>query len=255
MAKQLSIITFTGRLGNLIGYRRNGTHCLRSMPAIVRQTAATRKAAQRFGMASKRGALIRNAFSGKLDVTCDGGHINRLTSALIPSAGNDTSSITNFRFNRYTGTDSLLPLTPRLSRNGVLHIPPQTLPAHKGISMLEIKVVASRIHFATGQVVATESAVLFAKTGEPFKGAACDVDIPGTGTLIVVLQVRGLQDHIPSGNRKYFAADIIAVQPPQPLHPTPHKRIYPKRLRLNLPSENTAVAAAPQLLRPRIQRE
>ncbi|MCW3464417.1 hypothetical protein [Chitinophaga nivalis] len=128
MAKQVSIITFTGRLGNLIGYSRNGQHFLRSMPAIVRQTAATRRAAQRFGMASKKAALIRSAFSGKLNVCGDSGHINRLTSALIPSAGKDISSITGFRFNRHMGTDSLLTSAPKLSRSGILHIPPQVIP-------------------------------------------------------------------------------------------------------------------------------
>src|SRR5262245_40815079 len=119
MAKQTSILTFTGKLGNLVGYRRNGKHCLRSMPVNVRQTAATRHAAQRFGMASKKGALIRNAFTSILDVRCDSSHINRLTSTLIPSAGKDTTSLTGFRFNRQTGTDSFFALAPRLSPNGI----------------------------------------------------------------------------------------------------------------------------------------
>ncbi|HVI45819.1 MAG TPA: hypothetical protein VM802_13170 [Chitinophaga sp.] len=255
MAKQISIITFTGKLGNLIGYRRNNQHFLRSMPAIVRQTTATRRAAQRFGIASKKGALIRSAFSGKLDVGCDGGHINRLTSRLIPSAGNDTSSITGFRFNRYTGTDRFLPLAPRLSRNGVLHIPPQSLPAHNGIRMLEIKVIATRIDFTTHQVAGTESAVLFVKTGGSFEGAACDVDVPGTGTLVVILQIRGMQDRIPSGNRQYFAADIIAVQPPQMLWKPRRKQFSPEYSRLKLLSEKISATVSPQPLLPCIQRE
>ncbi|HVI49333.1 MAG TPA: hypothetical protein VM802_30995 [Chitinophaga sp.] len=255
MAKQISIITFTGKLGNLIGYRRNGQHCLRSMPATVRQTAATRRAAQRFGMASKKGALIRHAFSGKLDVNCDSGHINRLTSTLIPSAGFDTGSIANFRFNRHTGTDRFLPLAPRLSRNGILHIPPQVLPTHKGINTLEIKVIAARIDFTTHQVAGTEVATLFVKTGEDFKGAACDVDVPGTGTLIVTLQIRGMQNQIPSGNRKHVAADIIAVQPPQTLPKTTHKQIYQRQHGLKLLSGKISFTASSQPLCPVIQRE
>lgn len=37
------------------------------------------------------------------------------------------------------------------------------------------------------------------------------------GTLVITLQVRGLKDNISSGNTKYLAADIVAVQPPQTL--------------------------------------
>ncbi|HVI47957.1 MAG TPA: hypothetical protein VM802_24025 [Chitinophaga sp.] len=254
MAKQTSILTFTGKLGNLIGYRRNSEYFVRSMPANVRQTTATRRAAQRFGMASKNGALIRNAFTGKLDVHYDSGHINRLTSALIPSAGRDTNSLTSFRFNRQTGTDKFLVSAPRLSRNGILHIPPQTLPVYKGISALEIKVIAARIHFATHQVTGTESAAFTVKTGEPFEGAACDVDIPGKGTLVVILQIRALLDDVPSRNAKYLAADIIAVQPPQTQQPL-HKPTRQQHPGLRPAPERIAAAAPVFYLPPIIQRE
>jgi hypothetical protein len=60
MAKQLSFITFTGKLGNLIGYERGGKYFLCSMPETVRQTAATRRAAQRFGLASSKAALTKS---------------------------------------------------------------------------------------------------------------------------------------------------------------------------------------------------
>ncbi|MCW3464416.1 hypothetical protein [Chitinophaga nivalis] len=122
--------------------------------------------------------------------------------------------------------------------------------------MLEIKVIAARIHFATQRVIDTESAVFFVKTGEVFHGAACHVDVPGTGTLVVLLQVRGMQqDHTPSGNRKYFAADIIAVQSSQILPQVPHRQIGQKRPLLKLLSEEIAVVIATQLLLSRIQRE
>ncbi|HVI49046.1 MAG TPA: hypothetical protein VM802_29540 [Chitinophaga sp.] len=252
MAKQTSFFTFTGKLGNLIGYRRSNEYFLRSMPANVRQTAATRRAAQRFGLASRKGALIRNTFSGRLDVHGDSGHINRLTSALIPSAGKDTSCIAGFRFNQRTGTDRFLTSVPRLSRNGILHIPPQTLPVCKGISALEIKVIAARIHFATHQVTGTESAVLLLKTGDAFEGAACDVDVPGKGTLVVILQIRGILGDVPSHNAKYLAADIIAVQPPQT------RQILHKPTRQQRPGskpEKRLITSSVPLFLPIIQRE
>ncbi|QEH42433.1 hypothetical protein [Chitinophaga sp. XS-30] len=64
MAKQTSFFTFTGKAGNMIGYYRDGKHYFRGMPETVRQTTATRRAAQRFGAASSKGRLIRSAFAG-----------------------------------------------------------------------------------------------------------------------------------------------------------------------------------------------
>ena len=225
MAYQNSILPFTGKLGNLVGYRRNGKYLLRSMPEIVRQTVATRRAALRFGMASRRGALIRHAFYGELDVCGDKTHGNRLTKTLIPSAGSNLRSITGFRFNKHTGTDGFFIQAPQLSADGILHIPAQTLPVLKGITSLEVKVIATRINFTTHQVVATESNVLIVDIHESFNGAAVSVDIPGKGALVVTLQVRGMQDNIPSRNTRYLAADIIAVQLPQTLEVF-YKQVY-----------------------------
>ena len=251
MAKQISIITFTGKLGNLIGYRRNGKHFVRSMPTIVKQTVATRHAAQRFGMASKKAALIRHAFCSKLNVCCDTGHVNRLTSALIPSAGKDIKSITGFRFNGHTGTDRFLTLPPVLSRDGTLRIPPQVLAAHKGSHTLEIKVTAVRIHFATNQVIGAKSTVLQVKTGEPFKGLVSDMHVPGKGTLMIMLQIRGIQHNVPTLNKSYLAADIIAVQPPQTLPQVSPGLARPKRpLLQSFSTEITGIqrpSAIPQL--------
>jgi hypothetical protein len=133
MATQMSVIPFTGKLGNLIGYKRNGKYFLRSMPECVRQTAATRRASRRFGIASRKGAFIRNAFYSHLDIHCDGGHINRLNRVLI-AAGDNHAAITGFRFNQHTGVDRFFAVAPRLLRNGILNIPAQTIARYKGIT-------------------------------------------------------------------------------------------------------------------------
>lgn len=57
MGKQVSIIKFTGHVGNLIGYRRNGEYFSRSAPEKVRRTAATRRAARAFGVASRKAGV------------------------------------------------------------------------------------------------------------------------------------------------------------------------------------------------------
>jgi len=225
MAKQNSLFPFTRKLGNVIGYKRNGEYYLRKMPEFVRQNAATRSAAYRFGIASKKGALIRHTFYTDLDIRCDDGHINRLNKAFI-AAGDNNAAITGFRFNQHTGIDRFLSIAPRLFRNETLHIPKQTLAYHKGITALEVKVIAARIDFLTREVTGTETVTMTIDPRKPFEGADIALNVPGEGTLVITLQIRGMQGDRPSNNRQYLAADIIAVATPQrpdykPAYPQP----------------------------------
>lgn len=221
MARQNSLITFTGKLGDLIGYYRNGRYFLRRMPELVRQTTATHKSALRFGIASRKGALIRSAICSELDVCCDSGYVNRLTSVLIPRRGKGSSNgtIESFRFNQQTGIDQFFAVTPLFPADGQLHIPAQTLPRLKGIDTVEIKVISSCIDFTTQQVVDTKVITAVFDPGQPFTGITLFTpspeQLPTNGTLVVTLQVRCIKDGRPSGDRKRQAADIIAVIAPQ----------------------------------------
>ncbi|PSL25041.1 hypothetical protein [Chitinophaga ginsengisoli] len=228
MAKQNSLFPFTRKLGKVIGYERNGKFFLRKMPEFVRQNAATRSAAQRFGIASKKGALIRHTFYTDLDIRCDDGHINRLNKAFI-AAGNNNAAITGFRFNQHTGIDRFLSIAPRLFRNETLHIPKQTLAHHKGITALEVKVIAKRIDFLTPQVTGTETVTIAIDPRQPFDGADIPLNVPGEGTLVITMQIRGMHEDRPSCNRQYLAADIVAVAAPQIPDKIPHnKPTYPQ---------------------------
>ncbi|GEP94567.1 hypothetical protein [Chitinophaga cymbidii] len=229
MARQTSLFTFTGKAGNMIGYYRDGKHYFRSMPETVRQTAATRRAALGFGAASRKGRLIRSAFASELDVRFDGSRVNRLNKVLIEAGRNNNAPLAGFRFNQHTGTDRFFTEAPTLSRNGIFHIPPQTLPQLKGVTRLEVKVIAARINFAERRVVGTETALIMLDPREAFAGAALDVDVSGKGTLIVTMQVRGMYGAQPSGNRKYLAADIIAVMEPK-TGEIFHKAAHPQEL-------------------------
>jgi hypothetical protein len=227
MAKQMSIIPFTGKLGPLIGYKRNGQYFLRSMPERVRQTAATRRASRRFGIASRKGAFIRHAFYPHLDIRCDGAHINRLNKLLI-AAGNHHAAITRFRFNQHTGIDRFFTVAPRLLPNGIVNIPAQTIAGYKGIAALQVKVIATRIDFISRRVAGSETVVLMIDPDITFEETSVSLDVPGEGSLVVVFQVRAMYKDGPSGNRQHMAADIIAVAAPQVLKYA-HKRTYPKR--------------------------
>jgi hypothetical protein len=227
MAKQMSIIPFTGKLGHLIGYKRNGQYFLRSMPESVRQTAATRRASRRFGIASRKGAFIRHAFYPHLDIRCDGGHINRLNKLLI-TACDHHAAITRFRFNQHTGIDRFFTVPPRFFPNGILNIPAQTIAGFKGIATLEVKVIATRIDFISRQVTGSETVALMIVPDTTFQETNVSLDVPGEGSLVVVFQVRAMYKDGPSGNRQHMAADIIAVAAAQVAHYA-NKRTYPKK--------------------------
>jgi hypothetical protein len=251
MAKQNSLIPFTGTLGNLIGYERNGQFFLRSKPEIVRQTLATRRAAQRFGIASRKGAMIRHAFYDDLDIRCDSNHINRLNKVLIAAAGNN-AAIVGFRFNQHTGVDRFFTVVPNVSRDGILHIPAQALARYKNVTTLEVKVIAARIDFITRQVAGTDTVVMMMDTRAYFTGADILLDVPDTGTLMVTLQVNALHKDGLSCNRQYQAADIIAVIAPQTTGVF-HKRTYPQRAVIGAPT--LLVRPYTQADQPLIQRE
>jgi hypothetical protein len=210
MARQQSIITFTGKLGQQIGYERNGKYFIRSAPQTVRQTTATRSAAKRFGIASRKSRLIRHACYHELDVRCDSSHINRLNSLLIADTGTH-AAINGFRFNRQTGIDRFLTVKPTLSSNGELHIPAQDISQYGRCSALEIKVIAVRVDFDTRRVTGTDTFVTTIHPGKPFDGLTIPLFVPGEGTLILTLQVRGMRSDGPSHDQRYIAADIIAV--------------------------------------------
>ncbi|MGO4293904.1 hypothetical protein, partial [Chitinophaga sp. RAB17] len=178
MAKQMSVIPFTGKLGPLIGYKRNGNYFLRSMPQSVQQTAASRRASRRFGIASRKGAFIRHAFYPHLDIHCDGGHINRLNRLLI-AAGDHHAAITGFRFNQHTGVDRFFAVAPRLLSNGVLNIPAQTIDGYTGIAALEVKVIATRIDFISRQVAGSETVTLMIDPDTTFQETNVSLDVPG----------------------------------------------------------------------------
>ncbi len=222
MAILNSLIPFTGRLGNIISYQRNGKHCLRTVPDKVRQTDNTRRAAKWFGAASRKGALIRSAFVPELDIHPDQFLVNRLNSYIVKAGRNNHAGLVNFRFNGHTGLSKFFGQRPVFSKDGKLHIPPQSLPVCEEAVRMEIKVIASRIDFSTRTVTGTDSARISIDLNQPrqhfhqFEGADLWVNVPGKGTLVVVVQLKFFWEDFDIRDRKFEVADIIAVEENQP---------------------------------------
>ena len=244
MATLNSILTFTGRLGNIIAYRRGGKHFLRTCPETVRQTSATRRAAKYFGAASRKGALIRGAFLPELDIHCRGSLVNRLNSVILRAGTNNHAGLTGFRFNPYTGIEQLFSKEPSFSKNGTLRIPAQHLDTPAGVTKLEVKLIASRIDFTNRRVMGSDAAVMYIDPAQPFEGAELSVDVPGKGTLLVALQVRMYMNGEITHNRKYTAADILAVLENQAQEAAPAKTHPRKTLSRLLPAQPGKPATA-----------
>ncbi len=214
MAKQTGINTFTGKLGNLIGYRRNGQYFLRTMPETVRQTTATRHAARDFGLASRKGKLIRQAIVPLLNIPRDGALVNRLNKVLISAGKDQLQTINGFRFNRHKGVEHFFSLQPLVSPGGTVIIPAQTLPSQEAATNVEVKLVAVRISFAERRVTGQATAAVMINLNTPFPGTELEVAVPGKGTLLVILQVRAFHEQQASANRRFVAANILGVVVP-----------------------------------------
>lgn len=210
MAKQTGLIQFTGKLGNVIGYRRNGAWCMRSLPEKVRQTTATRQASRNFGIASRKGKLIRQAIVPHLDIFPNGTMGNCLNKALI-HAGKNLHSLEGFRFNSHCGVEKFFSQQPVISPHGILQIPAQSLPEQEAGTTLEIKAIAVRVNFITGKTTGSRTATITADVHTPFNGASMELMVPGKGTLLLVLQVRLFKAGAASYNRRFMAADILHV--------------------------------------------
>ena len=228
MAKQNGLFKFTGKLGNVIGYRRKGVYCVRTMPEKVTQSAATRRAAQRFGIVSRKGKLIRRAVRPYLDTHYDGTFVNRLNRALIQAGIDNLQGIQGFRFNRVTGLEKIIALAPQLMEDGHVHIPAQELPPLGKATHLEITLITARVNFAEKRIVDVNTDLKVFKLDEPFEGADLYAPVPGKGTLIVIVQARTCSTCngtlYPIGGRRYSAANIIAVVPPVMLQQLPARK-------------------------------
>ncbi|NML23011.1 hypothetical protein HHL16_19190 [Pseudoflavitalea sp. G-6-1-2] len=229
-------IKFTGRCGDLIGYYRNGTHCLRSMPMQVKQTHQTRKAAKRFGEASHTGKLIRQALAPYLSGRKDRNHVNRLNKAIIQSG---VEGLRGYRFNQQAHISDFMQ-SPMLGDDNILRITKIIQPRHIKVTHMEYKLIAMRIDITTGKILQSlERSYMheLVRWSAYFKPIEFDVNLPGKGTLIVVLQANPYQGKYPLNDKRYHATDIIKVE-------VPPANTISKKQRRNQQKENAASRAS-----------
>lgn len=213
MAKQTGIALFTGKLENLVGYRRNGKYFIRAMPQKVQQTLATRQSAREFGIASRNAKLIRQATSPLLDMIPDSTSVNRLNKTLIRAGKTRLEDIRGFRFNKHTAVSEFFCAQPVSMPNGIWHIPAQKLPPRGNATHLHITAIAVRISFMQQRILGSLARTVTVDLNKPFNGAELAINLRGSGTLLHILQVTTSLNQSTLASRRHNAADIMLVVP------------------------------------------
>jgi len=240
MAFQTGIIKVKGKIGDGVGYDREGKKCFRSLAEEVNRSEATIEASTDFGTASKAGKLVRRAVGQGLNIRTDSELTNRMNKTLLKAlyAGSkqrgsrsfkreELTLLTGFRFNDNTELSKLLNFQPKVVQHKEsLRIALPALTAQdvlhaKNTTHIEIKAIAVGVNFSKGtyQDAVTDKVMIDfrkpAQAGElvlPFKA--------GEEETIVTLQITAYREEggkmYKRDNVKFFAADIIDVIPSLP---------------------------------------
>lgn len=248
MGKQTSIVKYTGKVGHMVGYYHKGKLCFRSLPEQVNRSQATKLSATDFGTASKAGKLVRCAIKQELGIRHDSDLTNRLNTSMLKVlyAGNQqrgarsiqrkhVAMLTGLKLNNATELGKLLPFTPKVVQDGnSLRIAIPALTAEdilhaRNTTHIEIKAIAAGVNFNEGNHQDAVSDKVMIDFRQP--AVATELILPfkaGAAETIVVLQVKAFREEggklYASGNRKYFAADIIDIIPS--FEATPERKEY-----------------------------
>lgn len=164
MGKQTSL-AYRGTRDNLVYYELNGGYYIRSKPTNVRQTAATKASAGKFGVAVRIGKSVRSSLTPLLPDSKDRQLMFRLNTAIYkwlltePPANSFThqaiTSLAGFQFNERTTLAERLKLRLQTdwqqTGNCVVHIPSIdplqqiAAPAHTLLVELQLAVLSCRM--------------------------------------------------------------------------------------------------------------
>ncbi|MRG46118.1 hypothetical protein GFS24_13395 [Chitinophaga sp. SYP-B3965] len=239
MARQMGPFYFTGTYNGMVGYKVGNDYFFRAIPDEITQTAATKLAAEDFGVASTCGKLIRQALHQSMDLKQEHRLTNRLNKVLAKVIRKDTahlagsrlvlpehlSLLKGFAFNKETKLDTvLLGIEAEIEQTAFItvNIPiVSKIKRTKRTTHVEIKAIAISADFAGGTFKQTTSEAILIDVHQPWKPLELTMPRPGKETALVILQVRALEEVNGAKSvfedKNYCAADIIAVLPPMPV--------------------------------------
>ena len=224
MGKQEGLYKFTGQLKGIIGYKSKKDYLVRSAPANVRQSAATKRAARDFGTASKAGKLIRHG----LQIPYNTKSTNRLNKALgeivraddLHMAGQravratNIQSLNGFQFNKTMNISKFINSNPVIDLADNISISfPETTTGNK---LMAIRAIALSVNFAqqTTRLLTSDTVIL--KRGE--EPPALTLNPNRKDITFIMLEIKAYYEVngrlYECQGEKSYALDIIAVLPP-----------------------------------------
>ena len=239
MARQMGPFFFVGAYNGMVGYKVGDKYFFRCIPDHVTQTTATKKAAEDFSAASSCGKLVRQALHQAMDLKQEHQLTNRLNKVMAKVVRRDTARqagsrlvlpehldvLKNFSFNSETKLDNvLLGIEADIEQSALITISIPTvakIKRTKRTTHVEIKAIAISANFARGICKQTCSEAIMVDVSQPWKALELTMPRPGKDATLVILQVRAFE--LVNGgmsvfsDKNYFAADIVAVMPPQPV--------------------------------------
>lgn len=210
MAEQQGILTYSGKLGNTVGYVRGDKHFKRMKPSSYMPNEESQKSGAEFGKGSNACALLKMAFPPLLLRAFKTDLHNRLAAVLrkiirtgpVAKKGNrevfdgNLSLLKGFQFNAKVHFSKLClaPIETVLTANEInISISPfawqNCIKAPKAASVVKIGLCCVFTDFVNGEFEAVKGTELSLTKGATFKGGRLKIAIPEGKELGVLLVV------------------------------------------------------------------
>lgn len=221
---------FTGRIDNLIYYKWKELYCIRTAPAHIRQSEATKQAAKNFGLASAQSKnircllapLIKNARDKALHVRLRKELMTTLSRARSESGPAGIHPLSGFRFNETAALSHFLlfPIATARQDDDTFNIeipaidPGTNLNAPSGATRTQLDFLALRLGLNDTEVHRSTTATINIQLTEGVQEAQrVEARISGTAKgitlLIASLSFWKGNERIASG--AYNPVDVISV--------------------------------------------
>ncbi|UYQ94583.1 hypothetical protein MKQ68_05695 [Chitinophaga horti] len=248
MATATSLFQFTGRLGNLVGYRVKGKLLFRTMPETVRQTAATRRAARDFGTASHAAATLRHGIAREIILHHDDTFANRLNKAMVGVVKADIQrkagrrevttgnlhALKGFQINQHRDIRCAHAVQRLHNGNISVTVTQPLAQFHSKTPYIQFRAIAIFPDMETGKSDVTSSEVVTLHNEQRIDAFCLTIPTANRGACIVILEAIACRSEkgkpVQMGYRKFNAFDIIEVLPPAkkekstPSRPAPRKQ-------------------------------
>ena len=235
MAIQNGIITVSGKLGELVFYRRKQKYVSRKTSKPYQLSAASIKSSTDFGQASKNAAYLRKAFAPLVAYYADNDIVNRLNAKMnalfkkIPDVFKgqkqlrhaDLSQLVDFQFNVHTSLSRLLLALPdcNLTQDGLLTI---TLPKNaikplattkRRYKALKLQLMVFNLGFEAEDYElfrVNDLVIDIGQTSFPEARVVVPTQQGGERALVVALGAAYCdEDRTPTGDRRHFACQLV----------------------------------------------